>query len=89
MALTDADGAVLRLNPAMLDFLGQHGVGAESDAPPGVAGLLMRDAPEPEALAYCARPSRARLSPRIWMRRAGGCSRFRRVRCPTGECSGA
>jgi len=52
MALTDADGAVLRLNAAMLGYLERRRM-VSPVAPVGLAGLL-GEAPEPEALVYRA-----------------------------------
>ena len=53
MALTDADGAVLRMNNAMLAYRARRSVGVAEASPPGVAALLS-EATEPDALTYRA-----------------------------------
>lgn len=52
MALTDADGAILRINTAMLAYLARRPKELSSP-PPGVASLLT-DVSEPEAMVYRA-----------------------------------
>ncbi len=53
MALTDADGAVLRMNHAMLAYRARRSVGVAEASPPGVAAFLS-EATEPDALVYRA-----------------------------------